>query len=400
MSVDSHPVSGEPVPGLEALDQVMLRCLAEHGVPGASLAVAKEGRLVYARGFGWADLQALEPVRPTSRFRIASVSKPITGAAVLRLVQEGRLSLDDRAFDLLPVEPYLAPGTRPDPRVAHITLRHLLNHTGGWDRSRSSDPMFMPIEIARALGAAPPAEPDHIIRWIAGRPLDFDPGQAYAYSNFGYCLLGRIIERVTGQTYAGYVQSAILAPLGLSSLEIGATRGSGRRPDEVIYYPVTDLGPSVFQADLGQRVPAHYGAWYLEAMDAHGGWIASAPDLVRFASAFDESNPGPVLTAAGIRAMFAPPPAPVSRDAGGRLNGNYYACGWSVDLPAGGKPGQQHHNGMLPGTAAVLRRRDDGLTWAALFNRALGRKEQYLGAPIVELMETALGALSLDPAMK
>src|SRR5438477_8673410 len=106
----TYAISGQRVPALDVFDALMQRCLAEHGVPGASLAVAKGGRLVYARGFGWADLQSLEPVLPASRFRLASVSKPITGVAVLRLVQEGRLSLDHCAFEVLPVTPHLAPG--------------------------------------------------------------------------------------------------------------------------------------------------------------------------------------------------------------------------------------------------------------------------------------------------
>src|SRR5262245_39249302 len=159
----THAITGDAVPELAGLDAVMLRCLAEHGVPGAALAVAKDGRPVYARGFGWADLQTLTPVAPDTRFRLASVSKPTTGVAVLRLAQEGRLSLDERAFERLPVEPHLAPGARPDPRWQQITIRHLLNHTAGWDRDRSGDPMFMSVKIAQALGVPAPAEPEHII---------------------------------------------------------------------------------------------------------------------------------------------------------------------------------------------------------------------------------------------
>jgi N-acyl-D-amino-acid deacylase len=397
MLTNTHFVSGDPVPALDGFDAVMRRCLAEHGVPGAALAVAKDGRLVYARGFGWADLQSLEPVAPGARFRLASVSKPITAVAILRLAQDGRLSLDDRALEVLPVQPHLEPGTQPDPRLQHITIRQLLNHTAGWDRDRSGDPMFMSVKIARVLGVDAPAEPEHIIRWIAGRPLDTDPGQAYAYSNFGYCVLGRIIERVTGQPYGDYVQKTLLGSLGLSSLALGKTTFAGRLPGEVAYYPLTDYAPSVFQANLNQRVPENYGGWYVEAMDAHGGWVGSAPDLLKFARALDDRGPEAVLSPASVRALFAPPPAPVGVDAAGRPKTNFYACGWAVDLPINGAVGQQHHNGMLPGSASVLRRRDDGVTWAALFNVALGRKNQYVGAAVVELMAQALGQVKEWP---
>jgi N-acyl-D-amino-acid deacylase len=392
-----HALSGEAVPELAGLDAVMLRCLAEHGVPGAALAVAKDGRQVYARGFGWADLQTLTPVAPDARFRLASVSKPITAVAILRLAQEGRLALDEPVFARLPVEPYLAPGARPDPRWPRITIRQLLTHTAGWDRDHSGDPMFMSVQIARALGVPAPAAPEHIIRWMAGQPLDFDPGAGYAYSNFGYCVLGRLIERVTGQSYGDYVQ-ALLAPLGLSSLALGATHFAGRLPGEAAYYPSTDFAPSVFAANQGQRVPESYGGWYLEAMDAHGGWVGSAPDLLKFAGALDAAGPAALLSPASVRALFAPPPAPAYAFSHARYPNGHYACGWAVDVPAPGRVGQQHHNGMLPGSASVLRRRDDGIIWSALFNRAEGRKKQYLGAFVVELMAQALEQVERWPS--
>src|SRR5579859_782025 len=397
MATVSHASSGEPVPELAAFDAVMLRCLAEHGVPGAALAVARGGRLVYSRGFGYADLQSMEPVTPQARFRIASVSKPITAVAILRLAQEGRLSLDERVFDRLSVEPHLAPGAAPDPRLRQVTLLHLLHHTAGWDRSRSGDPMFMSVKIAQALGVEAPAEPEHIIRWMTGQPLDFEPGQAYAYSNFGYCLLGRVIERVTGQPYGAYIQS-LLAPLGLRSLSLGKTHFAGRLPGEVAYYPLNDYGPSVFQTDLNQRVPQNYGGWYVEAMDAHGGWVASAPDLVRFGLALDQDGPGALLSRDSLAQLFAPPLAPVGLDEHGAPKTSFYACGWAVDLPAAGRPGEQHHNGMLYGSASVLRRRDDGVVWAALFNLSLGRQQMYLGAAAVDLMAQALAEIKTWPA--
>lgn len=393
MSLNGFVVSGERHSELAALDDAILRCMTEHNVPGAALALAKDGQLLYARGFGWADLQALEPVQPHSLFRIASVSKPITAVAIFQLVEAGRLSLEERVFELLHVEPYLQPGAEPDPRLAQITVRHLLQHTGGWDRARSGDPMFFPVEIAQALDVPAPAAPAHIMRWVTGRSLDFDPGQEYAYSNFGYCLLGRIIEKLTGLSYEEAVHRAILAPLGISTMQIGRTHLAGRLPGEVVYYPLTELSRSVFQANLGYRVPTCYGGWYLEAMDAHGGWVACAPDLVKFGSAFPPTGSGPLLSQDSVVEMFAPPLPPVACDENGQTNGTYYACGWQVDAAVDGRPAQQHHNGMLFGTAAVLRRRDDGLCWAALFNAALGRKKAYIGDAIVQPVDEVLTQL-------
>lgn len=398
MKLQDYPRTGAEIPELAVLDTTMLRCMTEHNLPGASLALTRNGKLLYARGFGWADLQALEPVQPTSLFRIASVSKPITAVAIIKLMQEGRLELRDRVFDILQVTPHPEPGAQPDPRLPDITVLHLLNHTGGWDRARSGDAMFFPVEIAQELGVDAPAGPEHIMRWLSGRPLDFTPGQEYAYSNYGYCLLGRIIEQITGQGYEEYVQAEVLKPLGITGMRIGRTQIGGRAEGEVVYYPTTQLERSVFQSNLGQKVPHPYGAWYLEAMDSHGGWIASALDIVRFATAFQDKANSPLLTAESIETMFARPDAPVGNDAQGQPRRNFYACGWAVDLPTPeGKPGQQHHNGMLMGTAAVMRRRDDGLCWAALFNAALGRRDMYIGAPVVAGMEEALASITSWP---
>lgn len=399
MRQQDYPLTGADVPELAVLDTTILRCMTEHNLPGAALAVTRNGALLYARGFGWADLQTLETVQPTSLFRIASVSKPITAVAILKLVQEGRLGLRDRVFDILTVEPFLPSGIEPDPRQADITVLHLLNHTGGWDRARSGDAMFFAVEIAAALGVEAPAGPEHVMRWLSGRPLDFAPGQEYAYSNYGYCLLGRIIEQITGRSYEEYVQTEILAPLGITRMRIGKTQVGGRAEGEVVYYPTTALASSVFQANLGQKVPHPYGAWHLEAMDSHGGWIASALDIVRFATAFQDKDASPLLTRESIETMFARPDPPVGNDQEGQPRRNFYACGWAVDLPTedGSKPGQQHHNGMLMGTAAVMRRRDDGVCWAALFNAALGRKDMYVGAPIVAGMDEALASITVWP---
>lgn len=215
----SVPRTGTDVPQLAPFDDLMDRFVREQKVPGAALAVAKDGRLLYTRGFGFADPAAKTLVQPAALFRIASISKPITAAAILRLIEMGKLKLDDPAFPLLPYAP--PPGTRSDPRLRRITIRHLLQHTGGWDRQKSFDPMFIPLKAAAALKVKAPAGAEDILRYMLGQPLDFDPGTRYAYSNFGYCVLGRIIERVSGQKYEDFVRKEVLLPLGMKSTRLG-----------------------------------------------------------------------------------------------------------------------------------------------------------------------------------
>ncbi len=354
------------------------------GVPGGALAVVKDGRLVYTRSYGWADREKKMPVTPTSLFRIASVSKPITAVAVMKLIEEGRLDLDARAFDIVRFPPVFTKRKKPDPRLKRVTVRQLLQHTGGWDRDRSFDPMFRPIEIAEAVGVPPPAPPEAIIRYMMGQPLDFDPGTRYAYSNFDYCVLGRIIETVTGTTYEQYVKKRVLAPIGIRRMRIGASLLRKRAKDEVRYYTRDDaMSDSVFPEPVAptscrqqagslrytfRKVPTPYGSFHLEAMDAHGGWIASAVDLARFAAALDDPQSCPLLKPETIEMMYAPPPAPAWRSDDGTLKDTYYACGWMVRPVKDGKA-NYWHAGSLPGTATLLVRRWDGLSWAVLFNQ-------------------------------
>ena len=136
--------------------------------------------------------------RARSLFRIASVSKPITAVAILQLVERGKLKLSDKIVDVLKMEPHLEEGAKLDERWKDVTIEHCLLHTGGWNRDKSYDPMFQAPRMAKSLEVELPIEPAHVIRYMLGQPLDFDPGAQYAYSNFGYCLLGRVIEKVIG----------------------------------------------------------------------------------------------------------------------------------------------------------------------------------------------------------
>jgi len=118
---------------LNEFDRTMLREMQDRGAVGAAIAVTRAGKLIYARGFGYANLQNKEPVQPTSLFRIASISKTITAVAVLQLVQKRKLGLDVAFVDVLKLRPVLEAGREPDSRMRQVTIRHLLNHSGGWD---------------------------------------------------------------------------------------------------------------------------------------------------------------------------------------------------------------------------------------------------------------------------
>jgi N-acyl-D-amino-acid deacylase len=347
----------------------MTAFVEENKVPGAALAVTFKGKLVYARGFGYADVEKKEPVQPAALFRIASVSKPITAVAVLQLIEKEKVKLDDKVISHLQLTPFLARGTKADPRWKQITVRHCLQHTGGWDREKSFDPISRPWDIAKALGIQPPVTPDHIVRYMMGQPLDFDPGARHAYSNIGYLVLGRIIEAISGPTYEGYVKKDVLGPLGIKTAQLGRALLENRAKGEVRYYDAKKrTGPALFPPRLGKQVPVQYGADNQEAYEAHGGWIASAVDLVKFAAAFDDPARCPVLTAKTIDEMWARPDGAAGWEAKGKPKQGFYGCGWNV-YPVGttGKA-NTWHTGYMAGTEALLVRRWDGRNWAVLFN--------------------------------
>ena len=323
------PITGIAVPSMANVDIAVSKLMTEWQIPGGAVGVMKDGRLVYARGFGYADVDAQKEATPDALFRIASVSKPVTKAAILKLVEQGKFTLDAPAFALLPNLTPLA-GATVDPRLATITVSHLLEHTGGWDRSMSGDPMFLPAQIAAATGTPAPASAEAIVRFMMGKPLDFTPGSRFAYSNFGYAVLGRIIERVSGKGYEQFVKENVLAPAGVTRMQLGRTLYANRLPDEVRYYDIFAV-PSVFPG-VSSPVPSPYGGFNLEAMDSHGGWVASVVDLLRFE-----------------KMWIAPPPQ-----------------------------GLWGHDGALPGTFSVMVRMSNGLAWVALFNaRNMGGNSMF-----------------------
>ncbi len=360
----------DAAPAFALFDHEIEAFMSERNVPGAAIAVVKDKRLVYAKGYGWADRDRKLSARPDSLFRIASISKPVTAVAVMKLIEDGRLSLEAKAFDLLKLEPVLEKDAKPDARLQSITVRQLLQHTAGWDRDAGFDPMFRPGEIAKVTGTPAPAGPEAIIRYMLGRQLDFDPGTKYAYSNLGYCVLGRLIEKLTGSRYEDFVRKAVLTPCGIKHMTLGRSLDGQQAAHEVRYYDGEEMEDSVFPDKPGKVSPP-YGGFHLEAMDAHGAWLASAVDLAKFAAALHDPAASPLLKAETIREMLAPPPPPLETK-----DKRYYGCGWSVRLAGPHGEINTGHSGSLPGTATFLTRRWDGISWAMLFNQRSSDKNK------------------------
>jgi CubicO group peptidase (beta-lactamase class C family) len=298
------PLSGGQVDGFEALEQVVLTHMQRIGAPAATVAVGRGDALVYARGFGWADAARTRPVEPDALMRIASVTKPITAAAARKLIDEGRLRADDPVLARLALD-----DTPADRRWARIRVRHLIDHRGGWDAHQSVDPMFQVDAIARRLHLERPPRADDIVRYMLHEPLQFEPGARKAYSNFGYCVLGRVIERVAGTNYIDYVRQQLLGPYGIGDVRLGTMNNATRDAREVDY----PNGASGFNTVTG---------------DSAGGLVASAPALVRFLE--------------------------------------HYWLGGAPRKP--GTRGSWIVFGSLPGTSAMVRQLRSGVNYAVLMN--------------------------------
>lgn len=346
---DRLPITGEARPRLERFDAILLEMLRKHRIPGGSLCLAKDGRLVLARGYGWANVKTHEAVRPEMIFGIGSVSKTFTAVAVLKLVEGRKLRLDDHAFEILKdLKPL--PGEKVDPRVHQITVRQLLQHTSGYENQPHKP------EAARAFGVrAENVTADQIIRYRLGKPLDYKPGTEALYSNYGYVILGQIVERASGMPYADYVERHVLQPMGIRHAAIGTT--SKTYPSDWVHRysregeELPPLGPIV-------------GA-------AGGGWLTSAVELARFLTALGGTRGTGFLPPALLRQMLAAPPPPLKP----RKNGSHFGLGWDTVRP-GPKGASYTKNGGVPGYRAFIGHAPDNVDWAVLFNGGTGEEAE------------------------
>jgi N-acyl-D-amino-acid deacylase len=365
------PITGVENPNLAPFDKLLAGFVAEHKLPGAAVAVTRGGKLVYARGFGFADVEKKAPVRPESMFRLASISKPITAVAVMQLVERKKVKLDDPVLKYVTLKPAVPDGAKADERWAKVTLRHCLQHTGGWDRDRKGgfDPIAVPTRISRALELRGPPSPGDIVRYMLGQPLDFDPGARYAYSNLGYLLLGRVIEKVTGAKYEPWVRKNVLAPVKAGGMVLAKALPEDRPKLEVKYYDARKrTGACLYPPKAGQQVPQPDGAASVESYEAHGGWVSSAVDLARFAAALDYGRKSPLLSAEAVKEMWTRPEGKPGLDEDGKPKDAYYGCGWNVRPAGDDGRANTWHTGSIGGTSTLLVRRWDGLNWAVLFN--------------------------------
>ncbi len=388
------PVSGEAMPELAAFDTAMTDIMARWNVPGGQLAIAHEARLVYDRGFGYASVEDGEAVEPEHRFRIASTTKPITTVAILKLIDTGELTLDTPVFPLLGLEG--PPDAPRDPRLDTITIEQLLVHSGGWNSAATIDPQYLPWPMMASLllDAEVPAEAETIVRYMLSQPLDFDPGTQSAYSNFGFNVLGRVIEHLSGQDYEQFVLDEVATPAGITSLAIGGTTLEERMEGEVRYYSQPDLPamPSVYPGE--GFVPAGYGFYYLRSLDSHGGLISSASDLLRFALAIDGARGEALISPESVTALETTQRPPSAASGAGNVEGGF-GLGFNSMPVEGGY--EWTHAGALEGSNCSWLVREPGGTSAAFLFNTLPTDIGGFFGDAIPAMQALLAATTVWP---
>jgi len=269
----------------------------------------------------------------------------------MKLREEGKLSLEDSVFGpdgILNDSCYCYP---KDKRAFNITVAHLLSHEGGWSQ-RYGDQMFMPQVIAREMKCGLPVDTRTIVRFALSKRLHFAPGTGRSYSNLGYSILGLVIEKISGMPYEEYCRNAIFEPLGIYDIVPGKNLPGEKATFEVTYYEPAGmpLRPSVY--GTGEMVPVRYGGNDIETLGAAGYWIATAPDLMKLVLAVDGfDHPDDILSGSSINFMTD-------------VHNRFSPVGWKTTY----ENGTWIRTGSFAGTAAMIKRQPDGLTWIVLLN--------------------------------
>lgn len=365
---------------LKEVDSAVNDLLKDWRIAGASVAIAREGRLVYAKGFGFADKEAGETVSPNHVFRIASVSKLVTAVAVMKLTEEGKIDIDDKVFGeegILNDSIYL---TIADKKMKDISVRDLLYHQGGWS-SRSADIMFEPVMVAKAMGTPAPASPETIIRYALKQRLPYKPGTVYSYSNLGYTMLGKVIEKASGLEYEDYVSEYVLEPLGIYGMQIGGNLRENKCDNEVTYYDYDGSGLRLSCYGTGEMVPKTYGGTNITALSAAGGWIASPAQMMQLLVAIDGFDTTPdILSKKSIEEMTTPA-KPIRTGMGWMyINDNDWV-----------------RTGTLAGSSALVVRKDDETSYMVVVNTSTWTGPRFT-SEIKRTMEKALENVNNWPA--
>jgi CubicO group peptidase (beta-lactamase class C family) len=296
-------------------------------IPGLSLLVAKNGKIIRAEGFGLSNVELRVPVKPETLFQSGSVGKQFTATAVMMLVEGGKVSLDDPLTKFFPD----APAAWKD-----VTVRELLSHTAGFG------------DYPKDFDFRKDWSEDELLKVVEGIPLAYPPGTKWDYSNLGYLTLGIVIHRVTGEFYGDFLQQRVFRPLGMTSTRIIS---------EADIIPNRAAGYRLVNGELKNQ------EWVAPAMNttADGSLYFNTLDLAKWDDALYTDK---LLKKSSLDLMWTP-----VKLKDGQTNKAGYGFGWFIENRQGHRC--IHHDGAWQGfTTAIDRYVDDQLTVIALTNMA------------------------------
>jgi CubicO group peptidase (beta-lactamase class C family) len=281
-------------------DNVIESFLDKNNISGASVAISLNDKITYSQGYGFSNKEKTISVdAKINQFRLLNISQDITAMAILILVDQKKIDLEEKVFGLGGILSKFKPLENEafNNDLNDIKLIHLLQHTAGWDNKNtknpfngktSFDPMFSLHRINKNTKEKFYATKEGAIRYMLSQPIQNKPGEKFVYSNFGYVVLGRIIEVISGKSYFEFIDKNISKPLKLTSVQLAKTKLEDCKKNEVYYFPrrENNLVPSV--SNLKEKVVESYGSFAIEEIDSSLGLIATVEDILNFALNFEK----------------------------------------------------------------------------------------------------------------
>ena len=349
------------IPELLGMDRSVEKFLKRWEIRGASLAIMRNDSLVYAKGYGWADAEDSVRMEPGNILRMASVSKLITAAGIMKLKEAGLLSLQDTVFGARGILNDTFTKAIRDRRIFRITVEQLLRHKGGFTTGHG-DPMFSSQDMIRQFHLDGAPDSRTLVQCELTRWLGFAPGTSQQYSNFGFLLLSLVIEKLSGQPYEDYIQENILQPAGCYDMHIARNYYEERYPNEVKYYMQAGSEPCEEYNLSGRMVERCYGGSNITGLSGAGAWVGSPAELCRFVASIDGKPEVPdVISAESVAEMTE------------YFDPQTFSLGWNDTKP----DGEWTRTGTLSGTSALVKCYPDGECWIMITNTGTYRGPHF-----------------------
>ena len=343
---------------LPQMDAVVDSFMTFWSLKGVSLSIVRNDSLVYAKGYGWADEARREPMTPGTLLRLASVSKLLTAVGIMRLQEDSLLNLQSPVFGPFGI---LNEYEFRDENYCLITVEHLLRHQGGFT-PRGGDPMFSTTAIMSRYGLSAPPDQETLVRKLLQRPLDFLPGTDQSYSNFGFLLLSMVIEKVSGQPYAEFMQEKVFEPAGCHGFRMAGNWLKDRQEGETRYYMQPDSELCSAYDGSGRQVEKCYGGNDIATLSGAGAWIGSTPELARLVARINGNGLlEDILSPFSVYQMTQ------------RLSDEIFSLGWNDCTPEG----EWTRSGSFSGTQALVKTFPDGEIWVFVSNTSAWRGSRF-----------------------